>query len=39
LIYFSGKLVGPEEFFNRMVEALDIIVDRHPKGGLRKMES
>jgi len=28
-----------EEFFNRMVEDLDIIIDRRPKGKLRKMES
>ena len=31
-VTFSGKLVGPEEFLNRMVEALDIIIDRRPKG-------
>jgi len=36
---FSGKPIGPEEFLNQMVEALDIIVDRRPKGRLRKMKS
>jgi len=29
----------PEEFLNRMVEALGIIIDRRPKGRPRKMES
>jgi len=28
--------MGPEEFFNRMIEALGIIIDRRPKGRLRK---
>jgi len=36
---FSGKPTGFEEFFNRMVEALGITVDRRPKGRLYKMES
>ena len=31
--------MGPEEFFNRMVEALGIIIDRRPKGRLRKSEN
>jgi len=31
--------MGSEEFFNRMVEALGIIIDRHLKGRPRKMES
>ncbi len=31
--------MGIEEFFNRMVEALGIIIDRRPKGRLRKRES
>jgi hypothetical protein len=38
-VTFSGKPMGSEEFFNQMVEALGIIIDRHPKGRLRKMES
>jgi hypothetical protein len=29
--------MGSEEFFNRMIEALGIIIDRRPKGRLRKM--
>jgi hypothetical protein len=28
-----------EEFLNRIVEALDIIIDRCPKGRIRKIES
>jgi len=28
-----------EEFLNQMVETLDIIIDRRPKGRPRKMES
>jgi len=28
-----------DEFFNQIVEALDIIVDKRPKGKSRKMES
>jgi len=31
--------MGSKEFFNRMVEALGIIIDRHPKGRPREMES
>ena len=31
--------MGSEEFFNRMVEALGIIIDRRPKGIPRKMEN
>ena len=37
-VIFSGKPIGCEEFFNRMVEALGIIIDRRPKGRPRKME-
>ena len=39
LVTFSGKPIGAEEFLNRMVEALGIVIDRRPKGRLRKMES
>jgi hypothetical protein len=35
---FSGKPIESKEFLNRMVETLDITVDRCPKGRLRKME-
>jgi len=38
-VTFSGKPIGSEEFLNRTVEALGIIIDRRPKGKLRKMES
>jgi len=38
-VTFSGKPIGSEEFLNQMVEALDIIVDRRPKGRPRKMEN
>ncbi len=31
--------MGSEEFLRRMVEALGIIIDRRPKGRLRKMEN
>jgi hypothetical protein len=31
--------MGSEEFFNRMVKALGVIIDRYPKGKPRKMES
>ena len=31
--------MGSDEFFNRMVEALGIIIDRHLKGRSRKIES
>ena len=36
---FSGKPIGLEVFFNRMVEALGITIDRRPKGRPRKIES
>ncbi len=36
---FSGKLIESEEFLNQMVEDLDIIIDRRPKGSPCKMES
>jgi len=36
---FSEKPIGSEEFLNKMVVALDIIIDRCPKGRPRKMES
>lgn len=36
---FSGKPIGSEEFLNQVVEALDIIVDRRPKGRFLKMEN
>jgi len=39
LVTFSGKLIGPEEFLNQMVEALDIIIDRRLKGRPCKRES
>ncbi len=39
LIIFSGKPIGSEEFLNRMVEALGIIIDRRSEGRPRKMES
>ena len=38
-VTFSGKPIGFEEFFNRMVEALGITIDRRPKGRPRKMEN
>jgi len=38
-VIFSRKPIGSEEFLNRDVEALDIIIERHPKGKPRKMES
>ena len=31
--------MGSEEFLNQMVEVLDIIIDRRPKGKLRKLEA
>ena len=37
-VNFSGKPMGPEEFFNQMVEALGIIIDRRPRGRTRKRE-
>jgi len=36
---FNGKPIGSEEFLNRMVEDLDIIIDRRSKGRSRKMGS
>ena len=38
-VTFSERAIGSEEFLNRMIEALGIIIDRYPKGKLRKMES
>jgi len=38
-VTFNEKPIGSEEFLNRMVEALGITIDRHPKGKPRKMES
>jgi len=35
-VTFSGKPMGSEEFLNQMVEALGIIIDRHPKERTRK---
>ena len=34
-VTFGGKPIGSEEFLNRMVETLVIIIDRHPKGRLQ----
>ena len=39
LVTFSGKSIGSEEYLNRMLEALGIIIDKHPKGRPRKMEN
>jgi len=38
-VTFTGKPNGSEELLNRMVETLDITIDRRPKGRPRKMES
>ncbi len=38
-VTFRGQPIESEEFFNRMVKALDIFIDRRPKGGPGKMES
>jgi len=38
-VTFNGKPIGSEEFFNRMVEALAIIIYGCPKGSPRIMES
>jgi hypothetical protein len=38
-VAFSGKPIGSEEFLNRMVEVLSIIIDIRPKGKLRKSEN
>ena len=36
---FLRKTIGSEEFLNRMVEVLGIIIDKRPKERPRKMES
>ena len=38
-VTFDGKPIGSEKFLTRMVEASGILIDRHPKGRPRKMES
>jgi len=38
-VTFSRKLIKSEEFLNQIVEVLGIIIDRCPKGRLRKMEN
>ncbi|GAF81343.1 unnamed protein product [marine sediment metagenome] len=38
-VIFNGKTIGPEEFLNRLVAVLGIIIDRCPKKRPRKMES
>jgi hypothetical protein len=38
-VIFSEKAKGSEEFLIRMVEVLGIIIDMHPEGSPRKMES
>ena len=38
-VTFSGKHIGSKEFLNWMVAVLGIIIDRHPKGRPRKIES
>ena len=38
-VAFSGKPIESAEFINQMVKALDINIDRRPKGRPRKMES
>ena len=38
-VIFSGKSIGSGEFFNQMIEALGITVDRRSKGKPSKMES
>ena len=38
-VTFSVKPIGSEEFLNQMIEALDIIIDRRPKGKPSKRES
>ena len=35
----SGTPIISEEFFNQIVEALAIIIDRHPKGRPRKWKA
>ncbi|MBA7499260.1 hypothetical protein ES704_02000 [subsurface metagenome] len=39
LVTLCGQPKGSEEFFNRMVKALDITIDRRPKGRPCKRES
>lgn len=36
---FIGQFVESEELLNRMIEVLGIIIDRRPKGKLRKREN
>lgn len=36
---FNGEPIGFEEFFNQIVGALDIIIDRRPKRRPHKIES
>ena len=38
-VTIRGKPIGSDEFLNQVVEVLGIIIDRRPKGRLRKMES
>lgn len=38
-VIFKGKPMGLEEFLNRMIKSLDIIIDRSSKGRPRKMKS
>jgi len=38
-VIISGKPIGSEEFLNRIVEAIGIIIDRRHKGRLRRRES
>ena len=38
-ITFCEKAMGSEEFLDRMIEALGIIIDRRSKGKPHKMES
>ena len=37
-VTFCGKPIRSEEFFNQMIETLDITVDRYPKERPRKVE-
>ncbi len=38
-VTFRKKPMGSEEFLNKIVEALGILIDRRPKGRPRKGES
>ena len=38
-VTFKGKPIGSEEFLNRMVETLGIIINMRPKGRPRKMKN